>query len=149
MRLLVSDDLRETAALPGVFFGHIDDGIVQSDFNFDFGRQNTAVSFVDFSSLSRYFYPGGHSKRRQADDGVAGFLNVRVLVVYCVYFRLGFGKIVHQPAVRAFDNHFRFGVDGIARKKASGIPGGLGLSDCCKDEEKKPEENVSLHFPIN
>ncbi len=136
MRLLVSDDLRETAALPGVFFGHIDDGIVQSDFNFDFGWQNTAVSFVDFSSLSRYFYPGGHSKRRQADDGVAGFLNVRVLVVYCVYFRLGFGKIVHQPAVRAFDNHFRFGVDGIARKKASGIPGGLGLSDCCKDEEK-------------
>lgn len=51
MRLLVSDDLRETAALPGVFFGHIDDGIVQSDFNFDFGRQNTAVSFVDFSSF--------------------------------------------------------------------------------------------------
>lgn len=87
MRLLVSDDLRETAALPGVFFGHIDDGIVQSDFNFDFGRQNTAVSFVDFSSLSRYFYSGGHSKRRQADDGVAGFLNVRVLVVF-VYFIL-------------------------------------------------------------
>lgn len=148
MRLLVSDDLRETVALPGVFFGHIDDGIVQSDFNFDFGWQNTAVSFVDFSSLSRYFYPGGHSKRRQADDGVAGFLNVRVLVVYCVYFRLGFGKIVHQPAVRAFDNHFRFGVDGIARKK---LPASQAASVCpiVAKTKKKTEENVSLHFPIN